>query len=51
MLFEVSGTPTTFQQLMDQVLRGTEEFAGFYLDDIIIYGETRGQDLPMFDKA
>ena len=38
MPFGLSGTPATFQRLMDQVLRGTVEYAGVYLDDIIVYG-------------
>ena len=38
MPFGLSGAPATFQRLMDQVLRGTEEYAGVYLDDIIVYG-------------
>ena len=38
MPFGLSGPPATIQRMMDQVLRGTEEYAGVYLDDIIIYG-------------
>ena len=38
MPFGLSGGPATFQRLMDHVLRGTEEYAGVYLDDIIVYG-------------
>ena len=38
MPFELSGAPATFQRMMDQVLRGTEEYAGVYLDDIVMYG-------------
>ena len=38
MPFGLNGAPATFQRLMDQVLRGTEEYAGVYLDDIIVYG-------------
>ena len=51
MPFGLSGAPATFQQLMDQVLRGTEEFTGVYLDDIIIYGETWGQHLDNVRKV
>ena len=40
MPFGLSGAPATFQRLMDQVLRGTESFAGVYLDDIVIHSET-----------
>ena len=37
MPFGLSGAPATFQRLMDDVLRGTESFAGVYLDDIVIH--------------
>ena len=30
------GPPATFQRLIDTVLRGTEQFTGVYLDDIVI---------------
>ena len=45
MPFGLSGAPATFQRLMDQVLRGTEAYAGVYLDNIIIYGDTWDQHL------
>ena len=35
----------------DQMLRGTEEFAGVYLDNIIIYREARGQDIDNIQKV
>ena len=40
MPFGLRGAPATFQQLMDRVLRGTESFAGVYLDDILIHSST-----------
>ena len=40
MPFGLSRAPATFQRMMDQVLRGTEGYAGVYLDDIIIFGNT-----------
>ena len=40
MPFGLSGARATFQQMMDSVLRGTEAFAGVYLDDIAIHSRT-----------
>ena len=40
MPFGLSGAPATFQRMMDSILRGTEVFAGLYLDDIVIYSKT-----------
>uniref|UniRef100_A0A1X7T894 Reverse transcriptase domain-containing protein n=2 Tax=Amphimedon queenslandica TaxID=400682 RepID=A0A1X7T894_AMPQE len=37
MPFGLSGAPATFQCMMDEILRGTETFAGVYLDDIVIH--------------
>ena len=36
MPFGLGGAPATFQRMMGNVLRGKEEFTGFYLDDVII---------------
>ena len=40
MPFGLSGAPATFQRMMDSTLRGTEAFAGVYLDDIVIFSKT-----------
>uniref|UniRef100_A0A1X7U211 RNA-directed DNA polymerase n=1 Tax=Amphimedon queenslandica TaxID=400682 RepID=A0A1X7U211_AMPQE len=40
MPFGLRGAPATFQRLMDRVLRGTEQFAGAYIDDVAIHSET-----------
>ena len=40
MPFGLSGAPATFQRLMDNVLRGTEEYAGVYLDDVIVHSDS-----------
>ena len=37
MPFGLSGAPATFQRMMDNILRGTESYAGVYLDDIVIH--------------
>lgn len=34
------GAPATFQRMMDTIIQGAEEFATFFLDDLIIFGET-----------
>ena len=33
MPFGLSGAPATFQRMMDSILRGTDDYAGVYLDD------------------
>ena len=37
MPFGLCGAPTTFQRMMDQVIRGLHKFANAYLDDLIIF--------------
>ena len=48
MPFGLSGAPATFQRMMDEVLRGTESFAG---DDIIIHSDTWEDHLRHLDEA
>lgn len=36
---------STFQRMMDQLLRGTEGYAAAYLDDIVIYSRSREEHL------
>lgn len=38
--FGLHGAPATFQCLMDQVLRGCEDWSAAYLDDVVIYSTT-----------
>ena len=38
MPFGLSGAPASFQRMMDQTLRGLNDFVGVYLDDIVIQG-------------
>ena len=40
MPFGLQGAPATFQRLMDSVLKGTESFAGAYIDDVAIFSVT-----------
>ena len=51
MPFGLSGAPGTFQRLVDQVLRGTKEFAGVCLDDIVVYRETWEQHLENVEQV
>ena len=37
MPFSLSGSPGTFQRMMDQNLCGLSGFVGVYLDDVVIY--------------
>ena len=40
MPFGLSGAPATFQRMMDRLLQGMEDFAGAYMNDIIIFSES-----------
>ena len=39
MLFGLTNSPSAFQRMMDDILRGTEHFTVVYLDDILIYSQ------------
>ena len=43
MPFGLHGAAATFQRLMDQVLRGAEDYAAAYIDDVVIYSATWGE--------
>ena len=43
MPFGLQGAPATSQHLMDRVIQGQEEFAGVYLDDLVIFSKTWGE--------
>ena len=51
MAFGLIGATATFQRLMDNILQGTEEYAGVYLDDIIVYGKTWEEDRENVKKV
>lgn len=40
MPFGLHGAPATFQRLVDQMLRGAEDYAAAYIDDIVIFSRT-----------
>ena len=40
MPFGPQGAPATFQCMMDQLLKGLEDFAAAYLDDLVIYSSS-----------
>ena len=40
MPFGLHGAPATFQRLVDEVLRGAQDYAAAYIDDIVIYSKT-----------
>ena len=45
MPFGLHGAPSTFQRMMDQLLKGAEHFAAAYLDDVIIFSQSWGDHL------
>ena len=40
MPFGLQGAPATFQRMMDQLLRGLEEYEAAYLDNLVIYSDS-----------
>ena len=40
MPFGLKGVPATFQQLVDDLLEGTDDFAAAYIDDVVVYLKT-----------
>lgn len=40
MPFGLHGAPATFQRLVDRVLKGAEQYAAAYIDDIVVYSGT-----------
>lgn len=47
----MSGAPATFQRLMDKVLRSTEDFAGVYLDDIVVHSTVWKHHLDQVEQV
>ena len=40
MTFGLNRAPTTFQRLMNQVVRDMEKFAHAYLDDLVVFSDS-----------
>ena len=40
MPFGLQGAPATFQRMVDKLLNGLNEFAGAYIDDVIVFSKT-----------
>ena len=40
MPFELKGAPTTFQRIMDQIVRELKPYTSAYIDDLVIFNET-----------
>ena len=51
MPFGLQGAPSTFQRMMDQLLRGLEDCAAAYLDDLVIYNLTWTEHLTSLRKV
>ena len=48
MPFGLQGAPTTFQRMVDKILN---EFAGAYIDDVIVYSKTWGAHLQQLEAV
>ena len=51
MPFGLQGAPSTFQRMMDQLLRGLEDCAAAYLDDLLIHNATWPEHLASLRKV
>ncbi|KAL5496902.1 hypothetical protein EMCRGX_G013275 [Ephydatia muelleri] len=51
MPFGLQGAPSTFQRMMDQLLRGLEDCAAAYLDDLVMYNLTWTEHLTSLRKV
>ena len=50
MPFGLSNAPAVFQELMNIVLQGCEEFAMAYLDDVLIFSKNPEESLRHIEK-
>ena len=51
MPFGLSGAPTTFQRMMDSLLRGMEPFAAAYYDDLVIHNRSWKEHLQHIHRV
>ena len=51
MPFGMRNAPSTFQRLMDIVLKGKETFCTAYIDDILIYSSTGAEHIGHINQV
>lgn len=51
MPFGLSNAPATFQRLMQDVLRGMEDFVGVYIDDVVIFSRDFEQHVGHVERV
>ena len=51
MPFGLVNAPSTFQRAMSVALRGCEEFAVVYIDDILVFSNDRDKHLQYFQRV
>lgn len=51
MLFGLKGAPATFQRMIDKILDGLGDFAGAYLDDVIIFSTSWEEHLAQLNSV
>ena len=51
MPFGLRGAPATFLRVMDQVLKGLQDFTSAYLDDVIVFSKTWEDHLKHIDMV
>ena len=49
--FELSGAPSSFQRLMDKLIKGCEGFASAYLDDLVVFSNSWQEHLSVENSA
>ena len=49
--FGLQGAPATFQRMVDKLLNGLNEFAGAYIDDVIVFSKTWSDHLHHLEEV